>query len=140
MAATFYVDIVSPVGSVFTGEVQRLRAPGIQGSFEILHNHAPMIASIELGPLYLTLPSGERLAFATTGGFVEVLNNTVTVLAEEAEPATEIDLALVEASEAAALEQLKAGGTADEKAQARQALERARLRKSISAVGNRKPN
>ena len=137
MAATFYVEIVSPRGSVFKGNAVLLRAPGVQGSFEILYNHAPMIASIELGPLYVTLANGDRIAYATTGGFVEVLNNTVTVLAEEAEPASEIDLALVEASEQAALEQLRAGGTSDERAQARQALERARLRKSMASVGKR---
>lgn len=137
MATTFYVDIVSPSGSVFTGKAVRLRAPGIQGSFEVLHNHAPMIAAIELGPLYVTLSSGERIAFATTGGFIEVLNNTVTVLAEDAEPASEIDLSLAELAEQAALEQLKAGGTVDERAMARQALERARLRKSMGSVGKR---
>ena len=137
MAATFYVEIVSPTGSVFKGNALRLRAPGIQGSFEILHNHAPMIASIELGPMYVTLAGGERVAFATTGGFVEVLNNTVTVLAEEAEPASDIDVTIAEAAEQAALEQLKAGGTGDERAAARQALERARLRKSMASVGKR---
>ena len=138
MASSFYVDIVSPSGSVFTGKVERLRAPGVQGSFEILHNHAPMIASIELGPLYLTLPSGERIAYATTGGFVEVLNNTVTILAEEAEPASDIDVELAEAAEQAALEQLRAGGSTDERKAAKMALDRARLRKGIASVGNRK--
>ena len=137
MAATFYVDIVSPSGSVFKGNAVRLRAPGIQGSFEVLHNHAPMIAAIELGPLYVTLAGGERIAFATTGGFIEVLNNTVTVLAEEAEPASDIDLSIAELAEQAALEQLKSGGTVDERAAARQALDRARLRKSMASVGKR---
>ena len=137
MAATFYVDIVSPSGSVFKGKAVRLRAPGIQGSFEILHNHAPMIAAIELGPMYVTMANGDRVAFATTGGFIEVLNNTVTVLAEDAEPASDIDLSLAELAEQAALEQLKAGGSVDEKTLARQALERARLRKSMATVGKR---
>jgi len=137
MAATFYVDIVSPSGSVFKGNAVRLRAPGIQGSFEILHNHAPMIAAIELGPMYVTLMNGERVAFATTGGFIEVLNNTVTVLAEDAEPASEIDVSRAEAAEQRALEQLKASGTVDERAVARQALERARLRKSMGSVGGK---
>ena len=137
MAATFYVDIVSPSGSVFKGKAVRLRAPGIQGSFEVLHNHAPMIAAIELGPMYVTLANGDRVAFATTGGFLEVLNNTVTVLAEDAEPASDIDLSLAELAEQAALEQLKAGGSVDEVTLARQALERARLRKSMASVGKR---
>ena len=137
MAGTIYVDIVSPSGSVFHGEAERVRAPGVQGAFEILHNHAPMIAAIELGPLYVTLSSGERVAFATSGGFVEVLNNTVTILAETAEPATEIDIERAKASEAKALEQMASGSEA-EKRRARQALERARLRMSMGNVGSKR--
>ena len=137
MAGTLYVDIVSPTGSVFTGEVERVRAPGVEGAFEILHNHAPMIAAIELGPLYVTLTSGDRVAFATSGGFVEVLNNTVTVLAETAEPASEIDIERAKASEARALERMNTGDEAD-KRKARLALERARLRMSMGSVGAKK--
>ena len=136
MAGTLYVDIVSPTGSVFTGEVERVRAPGIQGAFEILHNHAPMIAAIELGPLYVTLTSGDRVAFATSGGFVEVLNNTVTVLAETAELASDIDIERAKESEALALEHMSTGDEA-QKRRARQALERARLRMSMGHVGSK---
>jgi len=134
MAGTLQVDIVSPTGSIFRGEAERLRAPGIQGAFEVLHNHAPMIAAIELGPIYVTLTSGERVAFATSGGFVEVLNNTVTILAETAEPATNIDIERAKAAEARALERMASGSEA-EKQRARQALERARLRMSMGNVG-----
>jgi F-type H+-transporting ATPase subunit epsilon len=137
MAGTVYIDIVSPNGSVFKGEAERVRAPGVQGTFEILHNHAPMIAAIELGPIYVTLASGERVAFATSGGFVEVLNNTVTVLAETAEPATAIDIERAKAAEARALEDLKSSDEAN-RAKARQSLERARLRMSMRAVGTKK--
>ena len=136
MAGSLYVDIVSPTGSVFKGEVARVRAPGVQGTFEILHNHAPMIAAIELGPLYITLSNGDRVSFATSGGFVEVLNNTVTVLAETAEPASNIDIERAKAAEARALERIESGDEA-EKRKARQALERARLRMSMGKVGTR---
>ena len=137
MAGTLYVDIVSPTGSVFAGEVERVRAPGIQGAFEVLHNHAPMIAAIKLGPLYLTLPSGDRISFATDGGFVEVLNNTVTILAESAEPASDIDVERAKAAEARALERINSNDEAD-KRRARHALERARLRMSMGNVGTKK--
>ena len=136
MAGSLYVDIVSPTGSVFKGEVARVRAPGVQGTFEILHNHAPMIAAIELGPLFITLSNGDRVAFATSGGFVEVLNNTVTVLAETAEPASNIDIERAKAAEARALERMETGDEA-EKRKARQALERARLRMSMGKVGTK---
>lgn len=136
MAGTLQVDIVSPTGSVFRGEAERVRAPGVEGAFEILHNHAPMIAAIELGPLYVTLGTGDRVAFATSGGFVEVLNNTVTILAETAEPASEIDVERAKASEARALEKLNSSD-AGEQQKARQALERARLRMSMANVGSK---
>ena len=136
MAGSLYVDIVSPTGSVFKGEVARVRAPGVQGTFEILHNHAPMIAAIELGPLYITLSNGDRVSFATSGGFVEVLNNTVTVLAETAEPASNIDIERAKAAEARALERIESGDEAENR-KARQALERARLRMSMGKVGTR---
>ena len=89
---SLYVEIVAPDHSVFKGEASIVRAPGVQGSFEVLYNHAPMIAAFDVGPLYLTMTSGERVVFATSGGFVEVLENAVTVLAETAEPASEIDV------------------------------------------------
>ena len=114
-----------------------MRAPGIQGAFEILHNHAPMIAAIELGPLFVTLTSGDRVAFATSGGFVEVLNNTVTVLAETAEPASGIDIDRAKAAEARALEQMSSGDDA-ERRKAQQSLERARLRMSMGNVGGKR--
>ncbi len=137
MPGTFYVEIVSPSGSVYRGEAERLRAPGVAGAFEVLHNHAPMIAAIELGPLFVTTPSGERIAFATTGGFVEVLNNTVTILAEAAEPSSSIDIERAKASEARALERLQSGDIS-EKERAKRALERARLRMSMAKVGSQR--
>ena len=137
MAGTFYVDIVSPHGSVFQGEVARLRAPGTAGTFEVLHNHAPMIASFDLGPLYITTVGGDRISFATSGGFLEVLNNTVTVIAETAEPSSDIDVERARIAEEKALERLREAGDDEERRKAKHALERARLRMSIGSVGTR---
>jgi F-type H+-transporting ATPase subunit epsilon len=137
MPGTLYVDVVSPAGSVFRGEAQGVRAPGVGGSFEVLHNHAPMIAAFEVGPFYITLPSGERLAYATSGGFLEVLNNTVTVLAETAEPATDIDVERARAAEERALERMQGAADSEERQRAAQDLERARnrLRIAMGQVG-----
>lgn len=139
MAGKLYVDIVTPHGSVFQGEATGLRAPGTNGSFTVLANHAPMIAAFKIGPLFLNTATGERIAFATSGGFVEVLNNTVTVLAETAEPGSEIDLERAKAAEARALEQLEAGEGDREKAAV--ALERARnrVRIAMGSVGTKRP-
>ena len=138
MAGNLYVDIVSPDGSVFRGEAQGVKAPGVQGSFEVLFNHAPMIAAFDIGPLVIVEPSGQEILFATSGGFLEVLNNTVTVLAETAEPASAIDVERAKAAEERALERLrKLEGVERERAQ--RALERARnrLRVAMGRVGTR---
>jgi len=110
MAGNLYVDIVSPSGSIFQGEASGVNAPGVQGSFEVLYNHAPMIAAFEIGELTLKQPAGESILFATSGGFLEVLNNTVTVLAETAEPATDIDVERAKASEERARKRLLEAG------------------------------
>ena len=129
---SFYVEIVAPDHSVFKGEATVVRAPGVEGSFEVLYNHAPMIAAFEVGPLFITTPSGERVVFATSGGFLEVLNNKVTILAETAEPASDIDVERARAAEQRAKERLQATTDPDERARAEQALERARNRARIA--------
>lgn len=79
--STFKLDIVTPELSVFSGEVTSVKVPGATGSFSVLHNHAPIIASLAKGELsYIT--DGKTVTFTTQGGVVEVLNNQVTVLVE----------------------------------------------------------
>lgn len=135
--ANLYVDIVSPGGSIFRGEATSVRAPGLQGSFQVLTNHAPMIAAVAVGPMFITTVSGDKVVFATSGGFIEVLNNTVTVLAETAEPASEIDVERAKGAEQRALERLQNASGTDRK-QAEQDLERARnrLRVAMGKIGN----
>lgn len=137
MPGNLYVEIVAPDRNVFRGEAQGVRAPGVEGSFEVLYNHAPMIAAFEVGTLYVTTAAGERVAYATSGGFLEVLGNTVTVLAETAEPATEIDVERAQAAEQRALERLETPEDEADRQRARNALERARnrLRVSMGQVG-----
>ena len=139
MARTLFVEIVAPDRRVFRGEALSVRAPGMEGSFEVLYNHAPMVAAITVGPIFVTTPSGERITFATSGGFVEVLGNTVTILAETAEPASEIDIERARAAEQRALERLQKAQTPEERAEAEAALERARnrLRVAMGQVGQR---
>lgn len=132
MPKTIYIEIVAPDRRIFHGEARSIRAPGVEGSFEVLYNHAPMIAAFEIGPINVTMPSGDQIIFATSGGFLEVLNNTVTVLAETAEPASEIDIERAKKSEERALERLKTLTDPTEKAQAERALERARNRARIT--------
>ncbi len=132
MPNTLYVEIVAPDKRVFQGEAQGIRAPGTLGSFEVLYNHAPMIAAIGVGPLYVTVPSGEKITYATSGGFLEVIGNVVTVLAETVEPASEIDIDRAQAAEERARQRLAASTSAEERQLAEQALERARNRARVA--------
>jgi len=115
MADELYVDIVTPDDRVFQGQASGVRAPGVEGSFEILRNHAPMIAAFEIGTLSVKTKDAHRFAdvhedrvvFATSGGFIEVIDNKVTVLAETVEPASEIDVDRAKAAKQRAAQRLK---------------------------------
>jgi F-type H+-transporting ATPase subunit epsilon len=78
------VEIVTPDSSIFTGDQVRLvQLPGIDGSFEILNNHAPMISVLGKGKIkVLNKDEKEPLYFDIQGGVIEVLNNRILVLAE----------------------------------------------------------
>src|SRR5690606_17071130 len=129
---SLYVEIVTPDRSVFRGEATAIRAPGVEGSFEGLYNHAPMIAAFEIGTMTITPPGGERIVYATSGGFLEVLNNVVTVLAETAEPASEIDVERARESENRALERIRAAESDVERRLAQRDLELARNRARVA--------
>ncbi len=76
-----HIEILSPEKKVFTGEADSVQFPGTTGSFGVLNNHAPMIASLKEGVIKLKTGKDEK-EFAIKGGFVEVLNNNVSVLIE----------------------------------------------------------
>src|SRR5512135_2753097 len=95
---TFTLEIVTPRRTVFTGEVESFSAPGAMGGFQVLVNHAPLLAEITVGEVKLRDARGTERRFATSGGFVDVLKNHVTLLAETAEETSEIDVPRAEAA------------------------------------------
>jgi len=78
-----HLEIITPDRKVFEGEVTSAKFPGADGSFEVLNNHAPLIAALKAGEVTLTGAAG-RDTFHIEGGVVEVLRNNVIVLAEGA--------------------------------------------------------
>lgn len=77
------VDVLTPDRTLFSGEAKSIQIPGGMGSFEILNNHAPIIASLEQhGTLRVTKTDGQVLAFEVKGGVAEVMQNKVVVLTE----------------------------------------------------------
>ena len=75
------LNIIAPDKIIYSGEVSVVQLPGIDGLFEVLKNHAPMIAALQNGRIKIE-HSGQTDFFDIHGGIVEVLKNKVLVLAE----------------------------------------------------------
>lgn len=75
------VDIITPDQNLFSGEAESISVPGSDGSFGVLNNHAPLIASLKAGNIVL-IAGGQEQTFDVKGGVIEVNNNKVIVLAE----------------------------------------------------------
>jgi F-type H+-transporting ATPase subunit epsilon len=88
--ATFQFDLVSPEKLVFSGEVEQVDVPGSEGHFGVLAHHAPLIAMLKPGILSI-LGSGEAKRIVVGGGFAEVNEQGLTVLAELAVPIEDFD-------------------------------------------------
>ena len=75
-----HLEILTPEKTIFTGEATSVKFPGTAGQFEVLENHAPLISTIDAGKIRVRQASGEDQYFDVNSGFVEVLNNKVTVM------------------------------------------------------------
>ena len=85
------LEILTPGKKLYSGDVYGVQMPGVSGSFEVLDKHAPLISALKAGRLKVIKdkPTGSSthqpfFYFDIQGGFVEVLNNKVTVLVEGA--------------------------------------------------------
>jgi F-type H+-transporting ATPase subunit epsilon len=96
MAREFALSIVAPDRAVLDEPVQAVVLPGSEGYFGILAGHVPVIASLKAGFIQYTDVPGQTHYVAVSGGFVEVNAGRVSVLADTAEPAKEIDVAQAE--------------------------------------------
>lgn len=77
--------IATPEKVVYEGEVISLIAPGTLGFFEILTNHAPIISTLKPGPLVVTNKDHQKMTWKLTEGYLEAINNQVTLLADKCE-------------------------------------------------------
>ena len=122
MSSTIRCDIVSAEQEIFRGEATLVVATGEQGELGIAPRHAPLITRLKPGKIVVTLPGGEQLDFAIGGGILEVQPQVVTVLADTAIRATDIDEAAVRAAKEEAERILANRGEAMEVAEAQQKL------------------
>ncbi len=91
MASTMQCDIVSAEREIFSGRVTMVIATGSIGELGILPGHAPLLTGIRAGPVTLRFENGEEDLFFASGGFLEVQPGIVTVLADTALRADDID-------------------------------------------------
>jgi F-type H+-transporting ATPase subunit epsilon len=91
MAMTMHVDIVSAEKEIFSGRVTMIVATGTLGELGIMPGHAPLLTGIKPGPIRLKFDNGDEQVFFASGGFLEVQPSTVTVLADTALRADDLD-------------------------------------------------
>lgn len=126
MAETLLLDIVTPYGHIFTEEVDEILAPGSEGEFGVLPDHAPFLTTLKIG--ILTYKKGSETGhFFMNWGYAEVGPDKVTVLADSAEKSDEINIDRAKEALKRAEKRLKQASDIDE-ARATAAVERAAAR------------
>ena len=94
MGMTFHIDIVSAAKKLYSGRAELLVATAAQGELGIISGHAQLLTSLKPGQIRLRIPNqAEQEIFYISGGILEVQPHLVTVLADEAERATDLDQA-----------------------------------------------
>src|SRR6201998_3138082 len=125
--------VVTPGRQLLRESVVEVTVPGLEGQLGILPGHAPLMTELGIGELaYRTSTSSQPIVLAVISGFAEVLPDRVTVLAETAERAEEIDLARAEEAKARAEKRLASGDTNIDWDRANIALQRSIIRIQIA--------
>lgn len=78
------LDILTPEKKIFSGDVLGVQLPGIGGMFEVLEKHAPIVSALKAGTLKILKDKNTSSQYTIQSGFVEVINNSATVLVEGA--------------------------------------------------------
>ncbi len=126
------VEIVTAEQVVYSEEgVERLIAPGTEGELTVLPQHAAFITTLNPGELRI-VKGGEEEAMAITGGFLEVRNDRIVILADAAERVEEIDIARAEEARRKAEEAIRDQSSAGDLAQTQASLQRALMRLRVA--------
>lgn len=138
MANTMKCDIVSAKESIFAGTVTMVVAHGLQGDLGILPGHAPLLTQLSPGPVRVLLESGEENIYYVSGGVLEVQPTIVTVLADTAVRAKDVDeAAAIEARNHAAETLANQKGEMDTSAALAALAEAAAQLRTLQAMKNR---
>lgn len=133
---TLHIEVVTAEQELYSGEADELLAPGAEGQLGILPRHAALLTTLTAGPLVIKLGGAEEDIFVS-GGFLEVSNNKVTILADAAEHAEDIDQARAEEARRRAQERLEDVKSNMERAELQAALQRALIRLRVVDLARR---
>lgn len=131
--ATMQVDVVSAESSLYSGEAAEVYARSTEGEIGILPGHQPALLALAPAPVRVKTPEGDEVVVAVHQGFLEIRENQLTVLADVAELAVEIDAERARSARDRALAHLD---DPDYDGDARAELERAELRLRIAEGGS----
>ena len=134
---TVKLDIVTAEQLVYSDDVDIVVAPGIDGELAVLPHHAPLMTMLKPGEL-LVRKGGEEILMAITGGFLEVRPDRVTILADAAERAEDIDAARAEEAKRRAEERLSGKLSESDMVRAEGALRRSLLRLRVAEKRRRR--
>ena len=129
--ATMHLEIITAERRVYSDEVEVLVAPGIDGELGILPHHAPLMTALQPGEIMIR-KDGQETYLAVTGGFLEVMANQVTILADACERSDEIDEELARVAMEQAQEQLARRSADLDLEQATVAIRRAESRLKVA--------
>ena len=134
--APMRLEIITAEREVYADDVDMLVAPGIEGQLGILPHHAPLMTVLQPGELIIR-KDGEETYLAVTGGFLEVIGNKVTILADACEHSEEIDEERAQAAVDKAREEMSRVDANQQLVQAAVAMHRAQIR--LNVVRRRRP-
>jgi F-type H+-transporting ATPase subunit epsilon len=128
-----HLEIVTAERTVLSDDVDQVNAPGAAGQMGVLPHHEPILTSLAPGELVI-IKGNERIPFAISGGFMEVLPDRVTILADTAERGDEIDEERAEEARKRAEELLRDRHSQQDMIQAEAQLRRAMVRLRVARL------
>ena len=136
--ATMQLEIITAEQQVFGDDVDLVVAPGIEGELGILAHHAPLMTALQPGEI-LIRKDGEETYLAVTGGFLEVMGNKVTILADACERSDEIDEERAQVAVNRATERMASQETDMQLERAMSSIRRAQVRLNVVRRRSRAP-
>ena len=136
--ATMQLEIITAEQQIYNDEVELVVAPGIEGELGILAHHAPLMTALQPGEI-LIRKDGEETYLAVTGGFIEVMGNKVTILADACERSDDINEERAQVAVDRAKERMSSQDSGMQLEQAMASIRRAQVRLNVARRRTRAP-